>query len=87
MTATLLYRIDPAKRMHRFYHLDVQPDLFGHWCLMCEWGRIGSTGRGSSIPFPTSQQAHDALDRQRRVKEKRGYAFTGFPDNGALGGR
>jgi hypothetical protein len=29
MTAITLYRIDTVKRMHRFYRLDVQPDLFG----------------------------------------------------------
>jgi predicted DNA-binding WGR domain protein len=29
MTAILLHRIDPAKNMHRFYGLDVRPDLFG----------------------------------------------------------
>src|SRR5947208_15669181 len=28
--------------------MDVQPDLFGQWCLMREWGRIGSTGRRAS---------------------------------------
>lgn len=37
MNAVTLYRIDPAKNMHRFYRLDVQPDLFGAWCLVREW--------------------------------------------------
>lgn len=23
-----------------------------HWCLMSEWGRIGSTGQTRSLPFP-----------------------------------
>ena len=32
------------KRMHRYYRMDVRPDLFGQWCLMREWERIGSTG-------------------------------------------
>ena len=73
MTATVLYRIDASKHMHRFYRLDVQPDLFGQWCLMREWGRIGTTGRERSIPFPTPTAAHAALDKQRRVKERRGY--------------
>jgi predicted DNA-binding WGR domain protein len=76
MTATVLYRIDPAKRMHRFYRLDVQPDLFGQRCLMHEWGRIGTGGRERSIPFPTCQQAQEAFDKQRRVKERRGYLQT-----------
>jgi hypothetical protein len=29
MNAVLLYRIDSARRMQRFYRMDVQPDLFG----------------------------------------------------------
>jgi predicted DNA-binding WGR domain protein len=73
MTATVLYRIDRDKRMHRFYRLDVQPDLFGQWCLMKEWGRIRTTGRERSVPYPTPQQAEAALDWQRRMKERRGY--------------
>jgi predicted DNA-binding WGR domain protein len=77
MTATV-HRIDPAKRMHRFYRLDLQLDLFGQWCLMREWGRIGTAGRERSIPFPTCQQAQDALDKQRRVKERRGSCFGNY---------
>jgi predicted DNA-binding WGR domain protein len=42
MTAIILRRVDPLKNMRRFYRLDVQPDLFGQWCLIREWGRIGS---------------------------------------------
>ena len=73
MSAIVLYRIDPTKHMHRFYRLDVQPDLFGNWCVICEWGRIGSTGQTRGIPFPTPQEAEAALDKQRRAKERRGY--------------
>lgn len=74
MSAIVLYRIDTAKRMHRFYRLDVQPDLFGAWCLMQEWGRIGSGGQTRGVAFPTSHEAQAALDTQRRAKERRGYS-------------
>jgi predicted DNA-binding WGR domain protein len=73
MTAIVLYRIDPEKRMHRYYRMDVQRDLFGEWCLMREWGRIGRAGQMRSASFPTSARAEAALDRQRRAKEQRGY--------------
>jgi predicted DNA-binding WGR domain protein len=73
MTAVTLYRIDTPKRMSRFYRMDVQPDLFGQWCFVREWGRIGSTGQTRSVPFPTAAEAHAALDRQQRTKERRGY--------------
>jgi predicted DNA-binding WGR domain protein len=74
MTPVILYRIDSHKRMHRYYRMNVQPDLFGQWCLLREWGRIGSTGQMRSAPFPTPQEAQAALDNQRRIKERRGYA-------------
>ena len=73
MNAIVLYRIDPAKRMHRFYRLDVQPDLFGQWCFMREWGRISSTGQTRSVPFATPAEAQAALNKQRHAKERRGY--------------
>lgn len=76
MNAVILYRINHERRMHRYYRMDVQPDLFGAWCLMREWGRIGSTGQTRLIPFPTPQEAHAALDRQRRIKERRGYVTS-----------
>ena len=40
-----LERHDPAHNVHRFYSLTVQPDLFGDWSLVREWGRVGSPGR------------------------------------------
>jgi predicted DNA-binding WGR domain protein len=69
MNPVNLYRIDSEKRMHRYYRLDVQPDLFGQWCLIREWGRIGSSSQRRSVPFPTPQEAEAALHRQRRAKE------------------
>jgi predicted DNA-binding WGR domain protein len=74
MSAVILYRIDDSKRMHRYYRMDVQPDLFGQWCLMREWGRIGSTGQMRSLPFPSPADAEAALIKQCRSKERRGYA-------------
>ena len=73
MTAVNLTRTDHARRMARFYVLDVQPDLFGEWCFIREWGRIGRSGQMRSVPYPTEQEAHVALARQRRAKERRGY--------------
>jgi predicted DNA-binding WGR domain protein len=45
VSALALYRIDPARRMWRFYAMDVRPGLFGQWSFIREWGRIGSPGR------------------------------------------
>ena len=73
MTAITLKRSNVAKNLHRYYRLDVQPDLFGAWCFICEWGRIGRAGQVKSVPFPTPADAEAALERQHRRKDSRGY--------------
>jgi predicted DNA-binding WGR domain protein len=73
MTAITLMRADAARNMCRYYRLDVQPDLFGAWCFLREWGRIGQAGQTRTVPYPTPDAAEAALCRQRRAKERRGY--------------
>ena len=68
-----LCRIDADKNMARFYRLAVERDLFGMWCLIREWGRIGRGGQMRMIPYPTPMEAHAALRNQRHAKERRGY--------------
>jgi len=69
-----LRRIDPALNMQRFYRLDVQSDLFGAFTLIREWGRIGRGGRVKLEGFRSKDEAQAALERQRYVKERRGYS-------------
>lgn len=73
MTALLLRRRHPAQHVSRFYALAVQPDLFGAWCVVREWGRIGSPGRMVVQPFATEAEADAAAAQLRRQKERRGY--------------
>jgi predicted DNA-binding WGR domain protein len=73
MSAFTLYRVDPARNVRRFYRLDVQPDLFGLWLFVREWGRIGQPGHTREAAFATAAEARNALDHHRRVKERRGY--------------
>jgi predicted DNA-binding WGR domain protein len=73
MTAVILRRVDPARNMARFYRMDVQPDLFGGCSFVREWGRIGRSGTVRVRHFPSEAEARAALERQRRVKEHRGY--------------
>lgn len=77
MSAVTLQRTDRAKNMHRYYRLDVQRDLFGAWCCICEWGRIGQAGQMRSVPYPTPQEAQATLERQRFAKRRRGYCENG----------
>jgi predicted DNA-binding WGR domain protein len=62
MSAITLHRIDAARNMRRFYLLDVQPDLFGQWCFIREWGRTGSAGRKSGADIlATCQKTKGSL--------------------------
>jgi predicted DNA-binding WGR domain protein len=51
MTAVTLHRTDQARHMRRFYLLGAQPDLFGNWSFVREWGRIGGPGRVRIDPY------------------------------------
>ena len=68
-----LERRDPAKRMQRFYALQVIPNLFGEWGLMRAWGRIGRGGQLRMDWFTTQEKAVQAMQVLERVKRSRGY--------------
>lgn len=69
----LMHRVDPAKKMHRFYLMTVQRDLFGGASLTREWGRIGSSGQIRVDYHADEGQAVDALADLAAQKQKRGY--------------
>ena len=75
MPALTLRRLDPARNMLRFYRLDLQPDLFGAWGVVREWGRIGRPGRVRVDPYPTEAEAAARMQRQRTRKQGRGYVL------------
>jgi predicted DNA-binding WGR domain protein len=73
MTAMNLVRIDEQHNMARFYKLDIQPNLFGSWSLVREWGRIGRAGRVCVESYKTRGIADQALIAKWAEKRKRGY--------------
>ena len=48
MTTCTLHRIDPARRMARFYAMRVERDLFGSIVLMKEWAVSAGGGAWSA---------------------------------------
>jgi predicted DNA-binding WGR domain protein len=62
--------------MARFYRMDIQADLFGEWCFVREWERIGQTGQMRQAVYPSQAEARAALERHCCVKEKRGYVYV-----------
>lgn len=73
MNPVILYRINPQKNMHRFYRLAIQQDLFGKWCFIREWGRIGRSGQSHAVPYETGLEAEKMLNNYLIIKQKKGY--------------
>jgi predicted DNA-binding WGR domain protein len=73
MSAVHLIRIDQARYMRGFYRLDVQPDLFGGFALVKEWGRIGARCRMMDELHATEVLAAAAMQHQADRKRRRGY--------------
>lgn len=69
----LLFRVDPAINMDRFYLMSVQPDLFGGMRLVREWGRRGTRGRSLATHHPDAGSAIAALIVMHKRKLRRGY--------------
>ena len=69
----LLRRIEPAKKMARFYVLDLEVGLFGHTVLVRRWGRIGTRGQMRAMSFSHEDEALAQFARIQRQKASRGY--------------
>ncbi|MGO9232871.1 MAG: WGR domain-containing protein [Methylocella sp.] len=74
MTAVHLRRIDDTQNMRRFYRLDIQPDLFGGFLFVRQWGRIGAQGRIVAEHFDSATLAAAALAQHAARKARRGYS-------------
>lgn len=68
-----LKRIDEALNMRRYYHMSLQPGLFGGVDLMREWGRIGRRGQSLVERHPDEEAAMAAMRAREAAKRKRGY--------------
>lgn len=68
-----LRKSEPALNRRRFYRLRVEQSLFGEWCLIREWGRVGSPGTSRTDWHFSSRDALNALNDQGRAKVRLGY--------------
>ena len=71
--AATLVRTLPERDQHRYYRLEVWPDLFGHALLVCSWSRSGTSGCYRLDPHPDPGAAINALAARVRAKRRRGY--------------
>jgi predicted DNA-binding WGR domain protein len=77
---TILQKRDPQRNQYRYYLLTVQPNLFGTWSLIREWGRIGRPGRMKIDLRESHEEASAVLHRKLRQKQRRGYALSDMVD-------
>jgi predicted DNA-binding WGR domain protein len=68
-----LRKCDPARNQFRFYALSVQPNLFGAWSLIREWGRIGYGGQSRIELHDSLEAAERTMHQKVREKRRRGY--------------
>jgi predicted DNA-binding WGR domain protein len=66
-------RTEPERRLHRFYVVDVLPDLFGRTSLWLEWGRSGQSGTLRRHVYDDPGDAETAAARVIRRRLQRGY--------------
>lgn len=68
-----LRRIEPDRNMSRFYVLAIEPNLFGEFSLVREWGRIGKGGQVKQASFSSAEEARQMFTRLAKAKQRRGY--------------
>jgi predicted DNA-binding WGR domain protein len=68
-----LVRIDPERNMQRYYDLNYEQDLFGHWLLVRQWGRIGLSARRTEIVVGDPREAVRVALVLALKKMKKGY--------------
>lgn len=69
----VLHRIDPERRVRRFYSLMIERDLFGTIRLVRNWGRVGTNGQELVEVFASETDAGKALEAIAQAKRRRGY--------------
>jgi predicted DNA-binding WGR domain protein len=75
----VLHKHVPERNQHRFYALQITPNLFGAWSLIRSWGRIGTAGQQRASWHDTREAAEQALDRLLQAKQRRGYVSCSNP--------
>lgn len=68
-----LEKVDPPKNCFRFYHIDIEPDLFAEAALVVRWGRIGRRPRCRIAGLGSKRDAQEMATRILQLRLKHGY--------------
>jgi predicted DNA-binding WGR domain protein len=74
-----LQAIDPARNIARRYAIEASADLFGHFIVDLQWGRIGTKGQSRTLSFAQAQDAsrfvRQTLNRRASAKKRLGVGY------------
>ncbi len=71
---THLTKIDHSDNQYWYYSLRVDPDLFGGWTLIHQWGKLETDdGTLHMESFDSEELATSRLTKITQQKRKRGY--------------
>ena len=74
MSSTYLKKIDQSANQYRYYSIRIDPDLFGGWTLIRQWGRLDCDG--GRLRMDNFESKKEALNRLSEIviqKKNRGY--------------
>lgn len=74
-----LEAIHPQGNVFRRYILDVSEDLFGHWIVTRQWGRIGASSQSATNSFERQEDrdrfVRALLQRRQSAKQRLGVGY------------
>ncbi|WP_262032386.1 WGR domain-containing protein [Microvirga sp. Mcv34] len=69
----VLDRCNPDANMARLFVLSVEASLISYAALICEWGRIGTSGHRTIELYNCEGRAVEAVETWLRRRQRRGY--------------
>jgi predicted DNA-binding WGR domain protein len=83
--AIRLQAIDHVRNIARDYEINATPDLFGHWIVSLQWGRIGARGQSRVCSFAEHPNAErfvrNTLRRRASAQKRIGVAYRAAADS------
>jgi predicted DNA-binding WGR domain protein len=68
-----LVRTDTKRNMARYYHLSLEPSLFGDYSVLQNWGRLGTHGQVRVALYVDRRSAMEHFLDITKKKKARGY--------------
>jgi len=81
----VMHRVDPPKRVYRWYSVHVQSTILEPWAVVCAWGNLRSSFQQErAIPCESKETAESLALSIVARKQKKGYKIKNGPTSGGL---